>query len=41
MHTHAKAEVGQIIDVVDRVSDESTIDLLTRDFGEIPSPTDG
>ena len=28
------------IDVVSRVSDKLTIDLLTRDFGEIPAPTD-
>jgi hypothetical protein len=30
----------QIVDVVHRVSDKLTVDLLTRDFGEIPAPRD-
>jgi hypothetical protein len=30
----------QIADVVHRVSDKLTVDLLTQDFGEIPVPRD-
>jgi hypothetical protein len=29
----------QIVDVVGRVSDKLTVDLLTQDYGEIPPPT--
>jgi hypothetical protein len=43
-YSEAMDDVGftdeQIVDVVHRVSDKLTIDLLTRDYGEIPAPSD-
>jgi hypothetical protein len=43
-YSDAMNDVGftdeQIVDVVNRVGDKLTIDLLTQDFGEIPAPTD-
>ena len=43
-YSEAMDDVGltdeQIVDVVHRVRDKLTIDLLTEDYGEIPAPTD-
>jgi hypothetical protein len=43
-YSEAMSDAGlsdeQIVDVVNRVSDKLTVDLLTQDFGEIAAPTD-
>ncbi len=44
VYSEAMGDAGlsdeQIVDVVTRVSDKLTVDLLTQDFGTIVAPTD-